>query len=341
MNANLAKLIERFGVKVKELADIQLAMEREYHSEHTTQTSDFADTIELNVGGCKFVTLRSTLLKRVRKPRNQIIDSQDLEFTDNYYEPSLLEKLAMESGGCTPETVFIDRNSNYFSYVLDYLRTANTSMKFELPSNRSDLNGILEEARYYQIQGLVDLIKPFHESRILTAKLANDLIGLCDFSETSRWKLIYRGSRHGFSSDVFHNLCDSKPRTLTIVKSNYGNVFGGYTSKSWDQSDQGKKDHSAFLFSLVNTDDVQCKMNFIREDSYAIFCGAESGPSFGEGPDLFIASDANKNEESFANLGISFLFCNYEVDSDEAQCFLGGSYHFKVTEIEVYHLLEA
>jgi hypothetical protein len=229
MNSNLAKLVERFGVRVQELADLHTAMERELHTAHAYIGGvDSSETIELNVGGCKFVTLRSTLLKRVRNLSNTaVIDSQYLEFVDDFYEPNLLEKLATESGGCKPESVFIDRNPKYFSYILDYLRTANTSLKFDLPQNRADLSGILEEARYYQVQGLIDLIRPFHDSKILTTKLAIDLIKLCDFSETSRWRLIYRASRDSFSSDVFHDLCDYKPRTLTIVKSNYGNIFGG------------------------------------------------------------------------------------------------------------------
>ena len=32
--------------------------------------------------------------------------------------------------------------------------------------------------------------------------------------------------------NVFHELCDDKGATITIAKSNHGNIFGGYTSTS-------------------------------------------------------------------------------------------------------------
>ena len=41
------------------------------------------------------------------------------------------------------------------------------------------------------------------------------------------WKLLYRGSRDGFSASDFHDKCDEKPRTLTIIKTQSGDILGG------------------------------------------------------------------------------------------------------------------
>jgi hypothetical protein len=41
--------------------------------------------------------------------------------------------------------------------------------------------------------------------------------------------LIFRGSRDGFKSSTFHQICDEKGASLIIIKSEMGEVFGGYT----------------------------------------------------------------------------------------------------------------
>ena len=52
-------------------------------------------------------------------------------------------------------------------------------------------------------------------------------------SKRKPFHLLYRASRDGFGANVFHQRCDNKGATLTIVQSSYGNVFGGFTTRSW------------------------------------------------------------------------------------------------------------
>ena len=44
---------------------------------------------------------------------------------------------------------------------------------------------------------------------------------------------LWRGSRDGFGADQFHERCDEMGKTLTVVKTERGSVFGGYTDISW------------------------------------------------------------------------------------------------------------
>ena len=54
-------------------------------------------------------------------------------------------------------------------------------------------------------------------------------------SSYSYWKLCYRASVDGWRSRTFHNRCDNKGPTVTIVRvGSY--IFGGYNDDSW----QGK-----------------------------------------------------------------------------------------------------
>ena len=42
-------------------------------------------------------------------------------------------------------------------------------------------------------------------------------------------KLLYRGSKHGWEASKFHELCDEKGPTITVMRSKAGRVFGGFT----------------------------------------------------------------------------------------------------------------
>ena len=57
-----------------------------------------------------------------------------------------------------------------------------------------------------------------------------------------------------------------------------GKRFGGFTGESWDQSNEYKKDAKSFLFSLDKKE-----IYYVKDESHAIYCNKEFGPSFGIG----------------------------------------------------------
>jgi hypothetical protein len=51
-------------------------------------------------------------------------------------------------------------------------------------------------------------------------------------------KLLFRGSEreNKFDKTKFHDKCDEKGPTITLIKSKeYGNIFGGYTDIPWSR----------------------------------------------------------------------------------------------------------
>ena len=42
-----------------------------------------------------------------------------------------------------------------------------------------------------------------------------------------------RGSADGYTSKVFHKLCDNQGPTLTIIESTTERIFGGFTNVPW------------------------------------------------------------------------------------------------------------
>jgi hypothetical protein len=71
--------------------------------------------------------------------------------------------------------------------------------------------------------------------------MKTQLLRVCEFESSSKWNLLYRGSVHGFGASDFHANCDFYPKTLTIIKETSGNIFGGYTTVSWDLSSEFKQ----------------------------------------------------------------------------------------------------
>ncbi len=86
------------------------------------------------------------------------------------------------------------------------------------------------------------LVKQFEEIQFLKECLIKPF----------KTKLLYQASIHGFTAKAFHEKCDNKGANITIVKSEHGLIFGGYTSLSWDMSNTWVIDNdNPFIFSLT------------------------------------------------------------------------------------------
>ncbi len=158
---------------------------------------------------------------------------------------------------------------------------------------------------------------------------------LCNLPSVKQWKLQYRATRDGFTAQNFHTKCDTVANTLTVVKSTNGNIFGGFTEKAWDSSNQYYSDPKAFIFSLVNKENKPFKV-MCTNGTNAINCSAAYGPSFGGGCDIYIASGSNANLTSSCNFGSSYKHADYQNATDKAKTILAGSYNFQTLEIEVF-----
>ncbi len=108
---------------------------------------------------------------------------------------------------------------------------------------------------------------------------------------------MYRASRDGFSATNFRSKCNEIEKTLTVITSESGNVFGGYTDKAWTSGNaEYITDPNAFIFSLVNKEDKPFKVTCSDGANYAIWFAFHCGPSFGSYPcDLHIVGDSNTN----------------------------------------------
>ena len=70
----------------------------------------------------------------------------------------------------------------------------------------------------------------------------------------------------------------------------------------------------------------------------AIYCHPSQGATFGGGHDLYIANNANTNQNSYSNLGFTYQRpAGYQYYTPQTQSLFAGSKHFTPTEIEVFY----
>ena len=129
--------------------------------------------------------------------------------------------------------------------------------------------------------------------------------------------------------------CNGVVKTLTLVRSSKGFIFGAYTSAAWSSLTMYKTDAHAFLISLVN--EAQCPVKIrCSSPQHAVRCEASTGPAFGAGADLLICDRSNENALSLSSLGCSYRNAQFAFESKEGSRLLAGAYKFQISEIEVF-----
>ena len=139
-------------------------------------------------------------------------------------------------------------------------------------------------------------------------------------------KLLYRGSRDGFESKIFHSKCDYIKGTLILVENNKGIKFGGFTKETWDGKYTAKLDENAFCFSISLK-----KIYRIIKNKEAIRVDAKFGPVFLN--DIF---GFRKENIEFGEV-YAKIHCNYSGCENDFE-INGGEKNIIVEEIEVYHI---
>jgi len=154
--------------------------------------------------------------------------------------------------------------------------------------------------------------------------------------KTVKYKILYRSSKNGENSKIFHELCDNFPQTLTVIKTVKGKIFGGYTEQTWKNTDIKKlgvlkKDNKAFLFSLNKK-----KIYNIHYDQPAIWCYESNGPCFyGKGNFAIYSNEKLINGIMKTNKAKESTFIGMEKDYE----LTDGEESFNALEIEVFQIL--
>ena len=138
------------------------------------------------------------------------------------------------------------------------------------------------------------------------------------------------GSEHNFRASAFHQHCDNKGPTLSVILSDKERLFGGFTKANWDIQQHGKYsvDNEAFLIQF----NERIKLKHKNNGTNAIHYNNSYMSTFGGGADIYICDQANTSNSSYCEINNT---C-YEFPQGKDKTWLAGSYNFKVLEIEVY-----
>lgn len=127
--------------------------------------------------------------------------------------------------------------------------------------------------------------KSFLDSHIIKYEEVKVLLSFLPKTKESIVKLLYRGSENEFSAQKFHQLCNRKGPTITIVLSEQLNIFGGYTNLDWySRKTRSISDYGTFLYLLKSSSGIPSQRFFIKEESsyFATYNKSSQGPTFGK-----------------------------------------------------------
>ena len=230
------------------------------------------------------------------------------------------------------------------------------------------------ESKYHDLYIPIDikrLIEKFAQKCISCLLLTDDeefsfiqLLSNCKFPNISEkeFKLLYCASDNNWSAKLFHSLCDNKGPTITIIQSEYGNIFGGYTSVSWNSDTTGYRfDKNAFLFTIRQLDnpDKNKQMTIIdlkdpKSANYAVYHSERFGPVFGAGFDIQISDKCNItnnliNQGKFTKFTIdacSYINrCSFDHEGVIAICGQNAyskysAYFFNIKDYQVFAVID-
>ena len=244
----------------------------------------------------------------------------------------------------------ININNEEIKYRIE-MRKENEEFKkiYEGNNNNYSINNLIRDTNYefiiYSIyNNLIESkseiykIKTFGSNILNDSKRENEYIKkLYEWTGCKRMELIFRGTRDG---NTFHNKCDNKGETITLIKNEKGNIFGGYASISWTSANGTYcSAPESFLFTLSNIYNIEPTKFPSKNDQKEVFHYSKEGPHFGNGTDLGVEVDVLKDG------GWSSFPYTYQDILGKGKSIFTGDYnnknnYFKIKEIEVFKIFK-
>ena len=322
---------------IKSLEDISINLEQKAEDLKAIYEKIDKSKEELKTNIQKiFTKLRTALNDR----EDRLLQEVDNKFNELYFNEDIIKdcdklpnkiKISIERG----KEIENNWNKDKLNLLINNcINIENNIQNIKLLNeNIGKINNSKIDIKFYPpeegINKLLDSIKIFGEisGKIFESNIDFDEYLLKSWLNNKKFKaeLLYRKSRDGSTPKDFHNKCDNKGITITLIETTKGDIFGGYTELPWDTSGSFKKDKSIFIFSFNN------KRKYIaRDDNPTIYSDYNEGPRFGGGyPEIYFINTLNKGESS-NNSGCIFV---------EGRVLTNGYQFWNVKELEVHKII--
>ena len=148
-----------------------------------------------------------------------------------------------------------------------------------------------------------------------------------------KFRLLYRNSKDGNHAESFHKHCNGYANTLTLIESNHGNVFGGFTTKDWGIGNVGfVKDDLSFLFRIKSKFNDPPKIFDVKKGTSPLYIYSSYGPTFGY--DLVLQGSSYGT--TYSELGSAFEGTGNELCGGVLKKTDIAQHQFDFTEYEVF-----
>ena len=254
--------------------------------------------------------------------------SWNIDNSNNIYNNIIKYRIEMRKEKEIFNKIYEGNNNNYSLNNL----TKNTNYEFRICCFINDIKGEWTQIQKFKTSNLDSVILNESKKRDEFLKKLNEW---CKFKEM---ELIYRGSKDGMTGKDFHKKCDNKGETITLIKNEKGNIFGGYASIPWTGNYSYHSAPDSFLFTLTNIHGTKPTKFPCNNDQHEVYHHPSDGPRFGGGCDLGIYSDFIKDG------GWSgFPYTYKDIIGKGKSIFTGdlnnNNPRFKIKEIEIFKII--
>jgi hypothetical protein len=92
---------------------------------------------------------------------------------------------------------------------------------------------------YSAVSALIARVSALEDwSQRLDSRILSYFTAIFEAFRSKRFRLLWRGSRDGFTPYDFHSKCDGHASTITVIEDTTGAVFGGFTPVAPESSGQ-------------------------------------------------------------------------------------------------------
>ncbi|KAJ3449576.1 pep-cterm sorting domain-containing protein [Anaeramoeba flamelloides] len=292
-----------------------------------------------------------------------VLENKNLLHIDQYYETIVIEEkfkeyqnqiefLLNENKQMKSEFA---KNTTKFEETIEHLSQENKKLKIENKDLKEKVNNKKkkkekEKEKEIKKDGVNNFLRG---SMILDTEKENHL-GYCKTLQkwlqnrgfNSNLKLRYSTDIHGWSNRVFHNKCDKKGKSLTLIKLKNGSLFGGYADGDWWSPPRSgtffnTQNQNSFIFSLRSKNNNRKPLIFkrrLRQGSFELTTNKDYGPIWGGGKGYDLLLNFDEPASCFSALGYSYW--SDEILSQQNQSttnYLSGTTGFwEFQSIEVF-----
>ena len=213
---------------------------------------------------------------------------------------------------------------NNFNDNISYFQKQNQILKNEIEKYKKEINNMkFKEINNEEI--INQMIEIFKESEV-TKNECMLLYNWLNKNKNLKFIRLYSTRIDGDNPSKFHEKCDGKSPTITIIKTKKGYRFGGYTTIPWIKASNWvyNKDPEAFIFSFFYNKKYKIK----NENEIAVGSHKIRGPSFGEDNyDIYIWENCTNCNDNQSEIHSFLATQKFE---------LTGEKNFTVDHYEVY-----